>query len=78
MAIPTLDQTEGIWITRTNNSGYHYVQDVFAGENPRDQFHRANCRLLITKGRLIPERGDNLKPAERLWEKAQRYSQVLI
>ena len=44
--MPTLDQTEGIWIGRTSNQGYHYVQAVFPGNTPREQWHQANCREL--------------------------------
>lgn len=76
MAIPTLNQTEGVWITRTENQGYHYVQDIFPGDMPREQFHRANCRLLITRGHLKPESQDGLQPSERAWDDTQRYCQV--
>lgn len=28
MTMPNLDQTEGVWIGRTSDQGYHYVQAV--------------------------------------------------
>lgn len=76
MAIPTLDQTEGIWITRTNGRGYYYVQEIFAGNTPVEQFHRTNCHMLITRGSLEPENNDGLEPSQRSWDEAQRYCQV--
>lgn len=76
MSIPTLDQTEGIWITRTAGLGYHYVQEVFSGDMPRERFHRANCLLLIKRGSLEPEDGDGLIPAQRAWDTNQRYCRV--
>jgi hypothetical protein len=78
MTFPNLDQTEGIWIERTQNHGYHYVQDVFSSENPRERYHQDNCRLLITRGSLQPEVPDGLAPSQRTWEKALRYAQVLF
>jgi hypothetical protein len=74
MTIPTLDQTEGIWIGRTFGQGYHYVQDVFPGETPGEQWHRANCRQLIVKGHLLPE--DVLASSQKAWNQAQRYERV--
>ena len=76
MALPTLDQTEGIWITRTENNGYHYVQEVFKGEMPRERFHRANCQLLIRRGSLEPESFDGLAPGQRIWNATLRYCRV--
>lgn len=76
MAIPTLDQTEGIWIERTADSGYHYIQDVFPEENPREALHRANCRALIQRGSLVPEQPDFPSAAQRIWERTQRYCRV--
>ena len=76
MAIPTLNQTEGVWTNRTKNQGYHYVQEVFPGDTPREHFHRANCRLLITRGHLAPENHDGLQSSQRVWDLTQRYSQV--
>ncbi|MBV9229977.1 MAG: hypothetical protein JOZ18_11740 [Chloroflexi bacterium] len=76
MSIPTLDQTEGIWIGRTDDHGYHYVHQVFPGDTPREQFHRANCRMLITRGSLEPETRDGLAPSQRIWDATQRYCRV--
>ena len=55
MMIPTLDQTEGIWIGRTSGQGFHYVQNVFPGDTPHERWHRANCHILIAQGHLQPE-----------------------
>src|ERR1700690_3857737 len=60
MMIPTLDQTEGIWIGRTFGQRYHYVQDVFPGDTPGAQWHRANCQHLIARGHLMPEQEGSL------------------
>ncbi len=78
MTFPNLDQTEGIWIERTHNQGYHYVQDVFSSDNPRERYHQDNCRLLIVRGSLRPEAPDGLAPSQRTWEKTLRYGQVLF
>lgn len=76
MAIPTLDQTEGIWIGRTSGQGYHYVQDVFPGNSVAEKTHRANCRSLIERGSLKPEQNDGLAPQQRLWDATKRYHRV--
>lgn len=76
MAIPTVDQTEGIWIDRTNNQGNHYVQTVFSREGHSDQAHRSNCNKLILRGSLQPEYTDHLLPAQREWDQEQRYHRV--
>lgn len=73
MIRPTVDQTEGIWITRTNDQGYHSVQEVFPKETEIDEAHRANCRLLIQRGSLQLE-DDGLLPRARRRERAtERY-----
>ena len=76
MMIPTLDQTEGIWIGRTSEYGYHYIQDVFPGDTLADQWHRANCQTLIAQGHLQAEDGANPEPTEREWKQMQRYRRV--
>lgn len=78
MAIPTVDQTEGIWIERTSNRGNHYVQSIFPQENHSDQAHRTNCRKLIRRGSLQPEQADHLQPAQREWDQQQRYHRVHV
>ncbi len=78
MALPTLDQTEGIWIERTSNQGNHYIQEVFPQENHSDQAHRANCDMLIRRGSLQPEHADHLLPTQRGWNQAQRYHRVHV
>ncbi|WP_220204571.1 hypothetical protein [Reticulibacter mediterranei] len=52
MTMPNLDQTEGIWIGRASDQGFHFVQDVFPGDTQREQWHRANCQILIARGQL--------------------------
>ena len=37
MLLPTMDQTEGVWIARTNDQGYHFIQEVFPKETEMDQ-----------------------------------------
>jgi hypothetical protein len=76
MALPTLDQTEGVWIGRTGNQGYHYVQNVFSSDNPREQYHQSNCRALIARGSLEPEIPDGLASSQRVWDRTQRYHRV--
>jgi hypothetical protein len=76
MTVPTLDQTEGIWIGRTSGEGYHYVQDVFPGNTPREEWHRSNCRALIAQGHLQAEHGDKHRPSQEEWIQTQRYTQV--
>jgi hypothetical protein len=76
MLIPTLDQTEGIWINRTSDQGYHYVQEVFDGKTPREQWHQVNCGGLITRGSLQPEFKDGHTPSQRVWDSTQRYVRV--
>jgi hypothetical protein len=76
MLIPTLDQTEGVWINRTSGQGYHYVQEVFDGETPSGQYHQQNCRALIIRGTLRPEFKDGLIPSQRAWDSTQRYIRV--
>lgn len=78
MAIPTLDQTEGIWISRTNGQGYHYVQDVFPGNTISETVHRNNCQLLIQRGSLLPEYKDGLLTHQKVWEETRRYCRVHI
>ena len=77
MTLPTLDQTEGIWMGRTENQGYHYIQEVFSNASLRERYHQDNCFALITRGSLEPELPDGLQPAQRTWERVQRYRQVL-
>jgi len=60
MILPTIDQTEGVWITRTNDQGYHSIHDVFPADTDIDRAHRSNCRLLIQRGTLQPEHGNRL------------------
>ncbi len=76
MTLPTLDQTEGVWISRTNSQGYHYIQDIFSSNTSRDQYHLANCRRLISRGSLQPEFPDGLAPSQRSWKQTQRYTQT--
>lgn len=76
MAIPTVDQTEGIWIERTNNQGNHYIQAIFGKEGHPDRAHRFNCSKLIQRGSLQPEHNDHLLPARREWDQRQRYHRV--
>jgi hypothetical protein len=69
MALPTLNETEIAWTGRTNDEGYHSIQDVFPAAET-DRFHRANCRILIQLGRLQPEHDD---PSQRRWDQKERY-----
>ena len=61
MTMPTLDQTEGLWIIRTADQGFHFVQDVFPGNTPREQWHQANCQLLIAPG-ILRQPGADQRP----------------
>jgi hypothetical protein len=63
MTLPNIDQTEGIWIARTNDQGYHSIQETFSQETEIERTHRANCRLLILRGSLQPEHDDRLPPS---------------
>jgi hypothetical protein len=76
MTLPNLNQTEGVWLQRTSEQGYHYVQDVFSDDSPREQRHQDNCRMLIARGSLQPEFPDGLAPSERVWERTLRYMRV--
>ncbi len=76
MAIPTVDQTEGIWIDRTSNEGNHYIQEIFSRESHSDQAHRSNCSKLIYRGSLQPEDVDHLLPTQREWDQKKRYHRV--
>ncbi len=78
MSIPTVDQTEGIWIERTNNQGNHYIQAIFFKEGRTDQMHQSNCNKLIQRGSLQPEYADHLQPAQREWDQKQRYHRVHV
>lgn len=78
MTIPTVDQTEGIWIARTNNQGYHYIQAVFPKKDHSDQEHLSNCRALIQRGSLQPEFDDHILPERRAWDQTQRYYRVHV
>jgi hypothetical protein len=78
MIIPTLDQTEGVWIERTSNQGYHYIQEIFYRDTPAEQAHRANCRLLIRRGSLQPELTGQAMSSQREWDRVQRYSRVHV
>lgn len=72
MALPTPDETERIWIARTNGEGYHYIQEVFPN-NEIDHVHRANCRVLILLGRFCPEHEDAAPISRRRWNPGERY-----
>lgn len=78
MIIPTLNQTEGVWIERTSNQGYHYIQEIFSRNTPSEQAHRANCRLLIQRGSLQPEITDHVMSSQREWDMMQRYTRVHV
>lgn len=73
MLPPTIDQTEGVWITRTNDQGYHLIQAVFPRNTDVDRVHRSNCRLLIQRGVLQPEHADRVPPVRREWNENERY-----
>jgi hypothetical protein len=73
MAIPTLDQTEGIWMARTEEGEYYYILDVFPETLLRESLHLDNCNALVQRGSLIPEQPDLLRPTQRVWERTQRY-----
>jgi hypothetical protein len=76
MTLPTIDETEGVWILRTRDQGYHLIQDVFPKETAVDRAHRANCLWLIRRGSLQPEHADPLPPAWRVWRETERYCRV--
>jgi hypothetical protein len=76
MITPTLDQTEGIWIERTNGKGYHYIQEIFHRNTPSEQAHRANCRLLVRRGTLQPEATNPVTSSQNEWDMLQRYYRV--
>jgi len=76
--MPTPDQTEGIWIGRTEEQGYYYVQDVFPGDTRRDAWHHANCRILIARGHLQAERKNSRVSPPGEWVQTQRYMRVHI
>jgi hypothetical protein len=78
MIIPTLDQTEGVWIERTKDQGYHSIQAVFPKDTHVEQAHRDNCRMLILRGTLQPEVRDAVPLSQRVWDKNQRYIRVHI
>jgi hypothetical protein len=42
MTLPTIDETEGVWMLRTSDQGYHLIQDAFPRETAIDRAHRAN------------------------------------
>jgi hypothetical protein len=42
MIRPTMDQTEGIWIARTNDEGYHSLEEVF----PQDRHVEATPPMM--------------------------------
>jgi hypothetical protein len=78
MAIPTLNQTEGLWINRTSDLGNHYIQAIFSKDTHSDLPHRSNCNELIRRGSLQPEYADHLLPEQRAWDQEQRYHRVHI
>lgn len=78
MVLPTMDQTEGIWIIRSGEQGYHFIQEIFPKATEIDSAHRVNCRRLIRQGRLQPEHGDRLPPSDRDWNEAERYCRVAL
>lgn len=73
MLPPTIDQTEGVWITRTNDQGYHLIQAIFPRDTYIDRVHRSNCRLLIQRGVLQPEHRDRISPRRTDWNENERY-----
>jgi len=73
MILPTIDQTEGIWITRTNDEGYHLIQEVFPTDTEIDHAHQDNCLWLIQSGSLQPEHPDQTPCAHRRWNLRERY-----
>jgi hypothetical protein len=75
MILPTVDQTEGVWITRTNDQGYHFIHEVFPTDAGIDRAHRSNCRLLIQKGTLQPEHSNrlSLSHSQGVWDEKERY-----
>ena len=78
MAVPTLNQTEGVWINRTSDQGDHYIQAIFPKEDHSDQWHQSNCDALIRRGTLQPEYTDYLPSAQRIWDQEQRYHHVNV
>jgi hypothetical protein len=78
MIIPTQDQTEGVWIERTSNQGYHYIQEIFSRNTPSEEAHRVNCRLLIRRGTLRAEITGHAMSSQSEWDKMQRYTRVHV
>jgi hypothetical protein len=76
MTVPTLDQTEGVWIGRTSGQGYHYIQDIFPGDTPREVWHRTNCQALIARGHLQAEYEGNRGLVQDAWTHTLRYMRV--
>lgn len=78
MMLPTLDQTEGVWIERTRNQGYHYIQAIFPKDTYAELAHRENCLLLIRRGSLQSEVSNPSVPSQREWDTTQRYCRVHV
>lgn len=78
MVLPTMDQTEGVWIIRTGEQGYHFIQGVFPKDTEIDSAHRVNCRRLIRQGKLQPEHGDRLPLSQRDWNETERYCRISL
>lgn len=76
MLLPTVDQTEGVWIVRTGDQGHHYIQEVFPRETAIEQAHRTNCLMLIQRGSLQPEHDDHR--FQRTWSARERYCRTHV
>jgi hypothetical protein len=60
-----LEHTLLAWMRRVGADTYCYVRQVFPGDTPDEHAHRRNCRILVHKGFLEPERSEDLPQGKR-------------
>lgn len=57
-----LEHTLAAWVRRVGTDQYYFVREVFPADTPVEHAHRRNCRLLVLKGYLEPERTGDVAP----------------
>ncbi len=61
------------WMERVGSENYRYIQEVFSEDNPTEQAHLRNCKVLVRKGLLQSEDDDRVTLGPFTWDAAKRY-----
>jgi hypothetical protein len=72
MRATSLELTLTEWIRAAGNE-YRFIREVFAKNDEIDRRHRANCRLLVRRGKLKAEDDDGVTLGPFTLDENKRY-----